>query len=213
MNTGGPAFPGTLLDWFAGQALAVVIADPAGSGCAEGNAWEAYQIATAMLAEKARREAVVKESSTTDHSPDAGKMIPDPFAEDALRQLASDVLPADIKDAASEERLTWCAEQVRAQVNTLEARNRELVERIKQLEEAGDGLQKASLVFLLSFVGDDYYADEGTPIRQVDPDASVQWEDPPTAGDHVQLQNAIDKWNQAVAAARAVLARAKEAKP
>ena len=161
MNTGGPAFPQhgwskdpqvlermrnqggmTLLDWFAGQALAGVIADPAGSGCAEGNAWEAYQIATAMLAEKARREAVVKESSTTDHSPDAGKMIPDPFAEDALRQLASDVLPADIKDAASEERLTWCAEQVRAQVNTLEARNRELLERIKQLE---DVLEKAEL--------------------------------------------------------------------
>ena len=89
----------------------------------------------------------------------------------------------------------------------------QLLERIKQLEEAGDGLQKASLVFLLSFVGDDYYADEGTPIRQVDPDASVQWEDPPTAGDHVQLQNAIDKWNQAVAAARAVLEKAKEAKP
>lgn len=99
-----------------------------------------YARAEAMLAEKARREGVVKGSSMTDHSPDVTKMIPDPFAEDALRRLASDVLPADIKDAASEERLTWCAEQVRAQVNTLEARNRELLERIKQLEEAGNDL-------------------------------------------------------------------------
>lgn len=51
-----------------------------------------------MLAEKARREAVVKESSTTDHSPDANKMV------------------------------------------ELEAQNRELVGRIKQLEEAGNDL-------------------------------------------------------------------------
>lgn len=98
MNTGGPAFPGTLLDWFAGQALAGVIADPAGSGCAEGNAWEAYQIATAMLAEKSRCEALVQESSTTDHSGEANKMV------------------------------------------ELEAQNRELEERIKQLEEAGNDL-------------------------------------------------------------------------
>lgn len=94
MNTGGPAFPGTLLDWFAGQALSGVIADPAGSGCAEGNAWEAYQIATAMLAEKARRETVVKESSTTDHSGEVNKMV------------------------------------------ELEAQNRELVQKIRRLEES-----------------------------------------------------------------------------
>lgn len=149
VNTGGPAFPVpvdgatdgrthdggmTLLDWFAGQALVGLVSE-SGRYDAAGAALDAYDLATAMLAEKSRREALVQESSTTDHSPDAGKMIPDPFAEDALRQLASDVLPADIKDAASEERLTWCAEQVRAHVNTLEAQNRELVERIKRLEE------------------------------------------------------------------------------
>lgn len=158
MNTGGPAFPVadtyhpngqvqfgsygmTLLDWFAGQALKL---GSAASRNPQAAAIWSYEIASAMLSEKARREAVVQESSTTDHSPDAGKMIPDPFAEDALRQLASDVLPADIKDAASEERLTWCAEQVRAQVNTLEAQNRELVERIKRLNEAGDEMFKWS---------------------------------------------------------------------
>ena len=155
MSTGGPAFPVTLLDWFAGQALAGSLAsqskeshwafatvedDTADDRATKGICALCYDLASAMLAEKARCEALVKESSTTDHSSDAGKMIPDPFAEDALRQLASDVLPADIKDAASEERLTWCAEQVRAQVNTLEAQNRELLERIKQLEEAGNDL-------------------------------------------------------------------------
>lgn len=145
MNTGGPAFPGTLLDWFAAQALVGFLVYPYGSLCAQSTSKLAYDYAEAMLAERSRREAVVKESLTTDHSPDAGKMIPDPFAEDALRQLASDVLPADIKDAASEERLTWCAEQVRAQVNTLEARNRELVERIKRLEQALVEIQAAMI--------------------------------------------------------------------
>lgn len=168
MNTGGPAFPHgplgdsiqyedgrishqwqgspgmDLLDWFAGQALVGFLVYPYGSLCAQGIEKAAYDYAEAMLAERSRREAVIKESSTTDHSPDTGKMIPDPFAEDALRQLASDVLPADIKDAANEERLTWCAEQVRAQVNTLEAQNRELLERIKRLEQAGDEMFKWS---------------------------------------------------------------------
>lgn len=116
MNTGGPAFPQhgwskdpqvlermrnqggmTLLDWFAGQALAGLVSE-SGRYDAAGAALDAYDLATAMLAEKARREALVQESSTTDHSPDAGKMV------------------------------------------ELEAQNRELVERIKQLEEAGNDL-------------------------------------------------------------------------
>lgn len=125
MNTGGPAFHGTLLDWMAGQALNGYLAGT--NPDADLEAFDqtrvakcCYSFASAMLAEKARREA--------DHSGDANKMVPDPFAETALRRLAADVLPADIKDAANEERLTWCAEQVRARVNTLEALNRELVE-------------------------------------------------------------------------------------
>ena len=79
MNTGGPAYPQhgwsndpkvlermktqggmTLLDWMAGQALVGLLACPAGSGCAEGNADAAYDYATAMLAEKSRREAEVE---------------------------------------------------------------------------------------------------------------------------------------------------------
>ena len=71
MSTGGPAFPGTLLDWFAGQALVGLLACPAGSLCSEGNADAAYDYAEAMLAEKARREA--------DHSGDANEMVEDHF--------------------------------------------------------------------------------------------------------------------------------------
>lgn len=78
-----------------------------------------YTRASAMLAEKARREA--------DHSGDANKMVPDPFAETTLRRLTADVLPTGIKDAANDQLPSWCAEQVRARVNALEASNRELV--------------------------------------------------------------------------------------
>jgi hypothetical protein len=69
---------------------------------------------------------VVQESSTTDHSPDATKMVQD--CGHILRRLANDVLSAEIKDASADEPLGWCAEQVRAHVNTLTERNRELVE-------------------------------------------------------------------------------------
>ena len=99
MNTGGPAFPNvpfdpgysqwdqgmTLLDWYAGQALAgffgfisetqATMKDAGLPGIKrEQVSRECYEQAESMLAEKARREAVVQESSTTDHSPDAGKM-------------------------------------------------------------------------------------------------------------------------------------------
>ena len=115
MNTGGPAFPGTLLDWFAGQALAGSLAsqskesywafatledETADDKATKGISALCYDLATAMLAEKARREAVVQESSTTDHSGEAGKMV------------------------------------------ELEKRNRELVERIKRLEQAGDAMHR-----------------------------------------------------------------------
>lgn len=65
----------TLLDWYAGQALPWCLSEFAGNA-EDGTQYAeaAYQIADAMLAEKARREAVVQQSSTTDHSRDAGKM-------------------------------------------------------------------------------------------------------------------------------------------
>ena len=113
VNTGGSAFPVTLLDWFAGQALAGSLAsqskeshwafatvedDTADDRATKGICALCYDLATAMLAEKVRRDAVVQESSTTDHSGDANKMV------------------------------------------ELEAQNRELVERIKRLEDAGNDL-------------------------------------------------------------------------
>ena len=87
MNTGGQAFPGphwsegetgmTLLDWMAGQALAGILADPGSDGEPEEFATAAYNIASAMLAEKARREADHSDDKLgkADHSPDAGKMV------------------------------------------------------------------------------------------------------------------------------------------
>lgn len=65
----------TLLDWFAGQALTGILADSESQGEPEDFSAAAYNIAESMLAEKARREAVVQESSTTDHSGEAGKMV------------------------------------------------------------------------------------------------------------------------------------------
>ena len=91
-RTGGPAFPipdtyypngqiqfgangMTLLDWFAGQALAGLVSRLAYSGMFEDAAETAYKHAEAMLAEKSRREATGKDcSQVPDHSPDAGKM-------------------------------------------------------------------------------------------------------------------------------------------
>ena len=125
MSTGGPAFPVpdlhhangqvqygsdgmTLLDWFAGQVLAGLIDLAARHDCVtvDDIAKDTYNQAAAMVAEKARREAVVKESSTSDHSGDANKMV-----EDHFRGVT--------------------------EMTELEAQNRELLERIKRLEEAG----------------------------------------------------------------------------
>ena len=99
MNTGGPASEKTLLDWYAGQALAAMVEAESkeshkhltnegyGSeatyftrGFADEYYWDgaakaSYACASAMLAEKARREATGKDSlQVPDHSPDAGKM-------------------------------------------------------------------------------------------------------------------------------------------
>lgn len=88
MNTGGPASEKTLRDEFAGQALAGLCANPGGPIQANGmTGWgfancnadyiagTAYDLASAMLSEKARREATGKDSlQVPDHSPDAGKM-------------------------------------------------------------------------------------------------------------------------------------------
>lgn len=82
MNTGGPASEKTLLDEFAGQAMLAItisaLSENTRTGYSIGNprfleclSIDAYAHADAMLAEKARREAVVQESLTTQ---DDGKM-------------------------------------------------------------------------------------------------------------------------------------------
>ena len=81
-NTGGPASEKTLLDEFAGQAMLAITISALSENTRTGYSIEnprfleclsidAYAHADAMLAEKARREAVVQESSTTDHSEDS----------------------------------------------------------------------------------------------------------------------------------------------
>ena len=107
-NTGGPAFPTpvdgatdgrthdggmTLLDWMAGQALAGLLANP------NPMPWNsvhpvAYAHAESMLAEKARREAVVQQSSTTD---DSGKMA----KLEALNRELVEVFEVTIDEAIS----------------------------------------------------------------------------------------------------------------
>ena len=98
-NNGGPASEKTLRDEFAGQALAGMCANPGGPiqgngttgwGFANCNreyvAGLSYDLAAAMLAEKARREATGKDcSQVPDHSPDAGKMA---RLEEENRELA-----------------------------------------------------------------------------------------------------------------------------
>ena len=64
INDGGPAFPSdrfgergmSLRDWFAGQALAGLIACPNTSGGEKDFARNAYKLADAMLAERETRK-------------------------------------------------------------------------------------------------------------------------------------------------------------
>ena len=66
IDTGGSAFPAgnatdidygmTLLDWFAGQALAGFLANCNSSGSRAAFTKDAYDYATAMITEKRRRE-------------------------------------------------------------------------------------------------------------------------------------------------------------
>lgn len=94
MNTTILASEKTLLDEFAGQALPWCLGEFAGNP-EDGTQYAeaAYQIASAMLAEKARREAVVKQSSTTD---DAMKMAQLQSANRELVEALENLLAAQI---------------------------------------------------------------------------------------------------------------------
>jgi len=74
---------------------------------------------------------------------------------------------------------------------------RGLQDRIKRLEEAGEELRKASRTFLLTHVDDDDGNEDAISIDQVNPESAVQWEDPPSAGEHARLRNAINGWCKA----------------
>lgn len=129
MNTGGHAFPGTLLDWMAGQALAGSLAsqskeshwafapieyETADDRATRGISDLCYDIASAMLTEKARREEAmqsafekpgvatamaVHEAFIKDHSGDANKMVPNsPKQHDAcalLRKFVDEIEGSD----------------------------------------------------------------------------------------------------------------------
>jgi hypothetical protein len=73
----------------------------------------------------------------------------------------------------------------------------QLAERVKRLEEAGEELRKASRTFLLTHVDDDDGNEDAMSIDQVNPESAVQWEDPPSAGEHARLRNAINGWCKA----------------
>lgn len=109
VNTGGPAFPGTLLDWFAGQALEGFLASPESRMPFDVVHKLAYDHAYDMLAEKARREAVVKGSQTTDHSGDANKMVEDHFP-DVTKMIKLEAQNRELEEKVVELQLwkdTW----------------------------------------------------------------------------------------------------------
>jgi len=80
---------------------------------------------------------------------------------------------------------------------TLERELNAANQRIKRLEEAGEELRKASRTFLLTHVDDDDGNEDAISIDQVNPESAVQWEDPPSAGEHARLRNAINGWCKA----------------
>ena len=74
--------------------------------------------------------------------------------------------------------------------------NAALAEKVKRLEDAGEELGKASRTFLLTHVYDDDGNKNAISIDEVNTESAVQWEDPPSAGEHVRLRNAINGWSK-----------------
>lgn len=99
MSTGGPASEKTLLDEFAGQALTGLLSSPnllsalidesETDETPKPIAIKAYEMAESMLAEKARREADVQESSTTQ---DDGNVAEPQEANRELLEALSDII-------------------------------------------------------------------------------------------------------------------------
>lgn len=74
-------------------------------------------------------------------------------------------------------------------------------ERIRQLTAAGDELWKISGSFVVREV-DDLHGDHTIPVDSIGEDYEITPECPPTAGEHVRLDRALEQWT-----------KAKEAKP
>lgn len=63
--------------------------------------------------------------------------------------------------------------------------------RIKQLEEAGDAMDKTAEPFVLDTI------DEDIPMSDVGEQYEITYDSPPTAGDHVAMDRARKDWRKA----------------
>lgn len=91
---------------------------------------------------------------------------------------------------------TW-SDEAALELDTLRAANRALVDRVKRLEEAkaaGISLMRAADPF---FLNPDDEGDDGISIRQLDESARVTWDEPPTAGEHLALYDAVLEFGRA----------------
>jgi len=138
-------------------------------------------------------QAVFSPDSLRDEVAHLNSLLTDSYATtSALFQLLRD---HNIPVGSPE--LIKAREKVEVEMQTLRTANAGLVEKVKRLEEAGKELGKASRTFLLTHVDDDDGNEDAISIDQVNPESAVQWEDPPSAGEHIRLRNAINDWNRA----------------
>lgn len=162
-KTGGPASEKTLRDEFAGQALAGLVSDSKRGGTFEAFAQDAYTYASAMLAEKARRESTGKDcSQVPDHSPDAGKMVwkQSPNMHGAIIcETQFSAMHADEENVTAyggylvAESVPEEAKALIIRAPQLEAANRELVEAfervVKTIHNTADRKSKSALAVIL----------------------------------------------------------------
>ena len=109
---------------------------------------------------------------------------------DALR-TANKALVESVKDRERER------DHANDTASAALAENTKLAERVKRLEEAkaaGISLMRAADPF---FLNPDDEGDDGISIRQLDESARVTWDEPPTAGEHLALYDAVLEFGRA----------------